>query len=280
MRLDRIELADIGNPRLMAAGVIKLLSSVEFPLPVEDIARALEIRDIVSFDTDAFDGALLTDEAKSNCTILVRANSRPERKRFTIGHELGHYLMPLHIPGAGGFHCTPADMRKEESKGVRGPAAWEAEANTFSAELLMPPVHFKRSLRSHRDVSLEVLNTLAAQFGVSKVACGRRMTQLADDPCAVVVSKDGALEYVYRHADFPFVGLQSGMALPRDSMAISLHQAIGTVSSVEPTEPSGWRLPEKRGMEVYEQVMIQAGGWVLTLLTAELDDEDEDEDES
>ncbi len=276
MLLERMELADIGNPRKMAAGVLNLLPNVVFPLPVEEIALALEIRQVLPFDTDSFEGALLADEAKSNCMILVRSDARPERRRFTVGHELGHYLMPLHIPTQDGFRCTQTDMQQEEITGARGNAAWEAEANTFAAELLMPPTEFKRKLRAERDVSIEALTSVAHEFGVSKMACGRRIMQLSDDPCAMLISKDGILKQVYRHAEFPYIGLQSGMAIPRDALARTFNESPGLASGIESTEPSGWRIREKRELEVYEQVLSQTGGWRLTLLTAEFTDDDDE----
>ena len=215
MQLDRMELADIGNPRKMAACVLSMIPNIAFPVPVEEIALALEIRKIVDFDTDSFEGALLTDEAKTNCAILVRSGTRPERRRFTIGHELGHYLMPLHIPTAEGFRCSQADMREEENIGTYSNSAWEAEANIFASELLIPPTHFKKNLRSSRNISIETLISLANYFGVSKTACGRRMTQLSDDPCAMLISKNGLIKNVYRHTDFPYIGLSIGMSVPR-----------------------------------------------------------------
>lgn len=280
MILDRIELADIGNPRKMAAGVLGLLPKVVFPIPVEDIALALEVRQIVPFDAKGFEGALLTDEAKSNCTILVRSDAPLERRRFTVGHELGHYLMPLHIPTGEGFRCTQAGFRQEESAGARGQAAWEAEANTFASELLMPPAEFKRRLRASRGVSVDALVSLCNEFGVSKVACGRRMGQLADDPCAMLISKDGVIQHIYRHSAFPFIGLRTGMAVPRDAQVQLFKEPPGSISDVDETEPSGWQLRETRGLELYEQVLMQSDGWGLTLLTAEIEDEDEDEEDA
>lgn len=274
MVLDRIELADIGNPRKMAAGVLGMLPEVVFPLPVEDIALALEINQIVEFETQAFEGALLSDEAKSNCAILVRAGARPERRRFTVGHELGHYLMPLHIPTGDGFHCTTADFKQEESPTARGKLAWEAEANTFAAELLMPPKEFKQRLRSAHGVSVEALVSLCNDFGVSKTAGGRRMTQLADDACALVVSKDGIIKQIYRHADLPFVGLKIGMGVPRGALVRSFRESTGSISDVDETDPAGWQIRERRGLELYEQVLAQGDGWGITLLTAEVDDDD------
>lgn len=277
MLLDRIELADIGNPRKMAAGVLGLLPKVEFPLPIEEIALALEIRQIIEFETQAFEGALLTDEAKSDCTVVVRRGLRPERRRFTVGHELGHYLMPLHIPVGDGFRCTSADFRQEELPSVRGKAAWEAEANTFAAELLMPSAEFKKRLRATSGASLEALVSLGNDFGVSKTAGGRRMTQLADDPCALIVSKDGVIKQIYRHNDFPFVRLKLGMPVPRDAVIRSFREPKDSISGIEETDPAGWQIRERRGLEVYEQVLTQGEGWGITLLTAEMEDEDFDE---
>lgn len=277
MVLDRIELADIGNPRKMAVGVLGLLPSVEFPLPIEEIALALEIRQIIEFETSAFEGALLTDEAKSDCTVLVRKGLRPERRRFTVGHELGHYLMPLHIPVGDGFRCTTENFRQEESPTVRGRAAWEAEANTFAAELLMPPKEFNQRLRSARGPSVEALVSVCNDFGVSKISGGRRMTQLADDACALIVSKDGVIKQIYRHDDFPFVGLKHGMAVPRDALIRSFREPKDSISDIDETDPSGWQLRERRGLELYEQVLVQGDGWGVTLLTVEMEDDDLDE---
>jgi len=265
-----MELADIGNPRKMAEGVIRQLAEVVFPLPIEDIALGLEIRQIVYFETDSFEGALITDEAKSNSAILVRATAHPERRR---GHELGHYLMPLHIPVGDGFRCTSSDMRQEEKPGTRGRQAWEAEANAFAAELLMPSVEFKRRLRDHHGASIEALLSLAEDFGVSKLACGRKLVRLADDPCAIIKSKNGVVEQIYRHAEFPYISLRPGMSMPRDALASSWQEASGSISDVEVTDQCGWCSTEKRGLELYEQALIQADGWRLTLLTCEALDE-------
>lgn len=194
-----------------------------------------------------------------------------------MGHELGHYLMPLHIPTGDGFRCTTADFKQEESPAARGKAAWEAEANIFAAELLMPPKEFKQRLRAARGPSVEALVSLCNDFGVSRTAGGRRMTQLADDGCALVVSKDGVIKQIYRHDSFPFVGLKIGMGVPRDALVLSFRQPTGSISDVDETDPSGWQLRERRGLELYEQVLAQGDGWGVTLLTAEIVDDDVDE---
>jgi len=274
--LDRMELADIGNPRLMAEGVLKLLPEITFPIPVDEIALALGIKRIQEFETTSFEGALLSNESKSNCAILIRAGVLETRRRFTIGHELGHYLMPLHFPSADGFMCTKSDLRADEAAGLTGRPQWEAQANTFSNELHMPRTEFKRRLRQLRGPSVESLVKLSDDFGVSKTAAGRKVLQLSDDPCAMVIAKNGKVEFVYRSPEFPFVSSARGASLPRGSTAFDAKLHPSGISDIEEAEQSQWLSREKRNMDLCEQTLFQADGWTLTLLTAEIgDDEDE-----
>lgn len=277
--IDRMELADIGHPRKLASAVLSLIPSVVFPLPIDEVALALGIRAIESIDTDAFAGALLTNESKSNAAILVRSGTLEPRRRFTVGHELGHYLMPLHFPGADGFRCSTQDMNTEERPGLSGRSQWEAQANAFSSELLMPAVELKKRLRSKGGASVDALVALSDEFGTSKIACGRSILAAADEPCAIVVAKDGVVNQIYRSREFPFISLKPGLRLPRSSIAGGTELEYDQISSIEPTEQCEWLSRDNRkGLELFEQVLQQKEGWTLTLLTAEID-EDESEDE-
>ena len=115
------------------------------PVPIEDIAKAVDISDIAAIGTSGFEGGLITDRDKSQGVILVKRENRPRRQRFTIGHELGHFLMPLHLPEDGEkFMCTSADMRESDtSKMIDRVTRMEAEANRFAANMLMPAPLFQ-----------------------------------------------------------------------------------------------------------------------------------------
>lgn len=275
--LDRMELADIGHPRKLAEAVTKQIPDIQYPIPIESIAMRLGIRKIEDFTTTAFEGALLANESKSNCAILIRAGVIETRRRFTIGHELGHYLMPLHFPSADGFRCSKADMNAEDSKGLSGRPLWEAQANDFSSELLMPQPEFKRRLRKLRGASIEALVSLSDDFGVSKTATGRRMLSLAEDPCAVVLAKNGQVERIYRAPEFPFISLRKGLPMPRASAALRVGASAGDIGEVIDTDQCHWLAREKKGAELYEQTLFQADGWTLTLLTAEIEEDEDDE---
>lgn len=277
-QLDRMELADIGHPRKMAEGVLRLIPGVCFPLPIDEVALALGIRKIESFDTDAFEGALLTNDTKSNAAILFRAGTIEPRRRYTIGHELGHYLMPLHFPSSGGFQCKKSDFETDERSGMSGRPLWEAQANAFASNLLMPASEFKRRLRLLSGASIEALVSLSDDFGTSKIASGRRLLDMSDTPCAIVVAKDGVIKHLYRAKAFPFISLKAGLRLPRDSLSLIQPLLADQHSDVESTEQCNWlSKDDQEGLELFEQTLCQRDGWTLTLLTADIEDSDDED---
>ncbi len=112
MNIDRMALADLANPVAIAAAVLKQWPTPFVQTPVEEIAHAVGITEITEFDGDSFEGALLTDSDKMSGAILYKRGRSEERKRFTIGHELGHFLNPWHVPSGNGFECTSVLLHK------------------------------------------------------------------------------------------------------------------------------------------------------------------------
>jgi hypothetical protein len=51
------------------------------------------ITKVIEDDLDGFGGALLPSESGKRWGILYDRNTSPQRRRFTIGHEFGHYLL-------------------------------------------------------------------------------------------------------------------------------------------------------------------------------------------
>src|SRR4051812_20077755 len=99
MTVSRIDLADAGSPEKLILEILKAEPDLPIPVPVEQLARQLDIADIKDLETDGFIGGLITNQQKSTGVILVNQDLRKERRRFTIGHELGHFLIPSHKPG-------------------------------------------------------------------------------------------------------------------------------------------------------------------------------------
>ena len=280
MKLDRMALADCTTPKKLLNALLSQLPDIPLPIPIEEIAAALDIEQIQSLDTEGFEGGLIAFDDKSSGTILVNKRSPRQRQRFTIGHELGHFLNPWHVPPTGGFRCTAGDMRRFDPPSRPDRAAqMEAEANTFSAGLLMPDAGFRRTLRQWGGPEMAHILDLAEQYDVSKEAAGRKYVALHDEPCAIVFSRNGAILYGQRGEDFPYLEVGKGRPLPNGSLTRRDGLGDSIISAWEEVDPHIW-LSHTRGVKsLTEQVLGQRDGYRMTLLWAELVDADETDDE-
>jgi Zn-dependent peptidase ImmA (M78 family) len=115
--------------------------------------------------------------------IAVEATDSPERKRFTIAHELGH----LCIHAAKALRIDPGivehlDFAFRDSTSATAEKQEEIEANQFAAELLMPTDEIAKEV--HENVILKgreldtVINELSIKYRVSKNAMTIKMGRL------------------------------------------------------------------------------------------------------
>ena len=200
MQVTRMDLDGTGSPMGLVGKILKAEPTISIPVPVEELAIQLDIAEITDVTTQGFEGGLITDDARSSGFILVNNEARLGRRRFTIGHELGHFLMTTHKPGPDGFRCSRDDMRRWSADGKNAKAAIEVQANEFSALLLMPPPIWRRETAKLGDPDLSQIVRLARDFGVSKEAAARTFAQYHDEPIAIVVAKEGRIDRVYRKA--------------------------------------------------------------------------------
>lgn len=103
----------------------------------------------------------ITVSGPQNFHIYLSPLSGERRSRFTIAHELGHYM--LHSQ----FGQIPITVRREGS----GPVEWEA--NWFAAGFLMPEEEFRAKVKAGYGDAM-----LAEHFGVSMAAVQIRQSTL------------------------------------------------------------------------------------------------------
>ena len=207
-------LDDVGaNPRRLANAIHEQLDDPPGPLPVHDIALALDISEVREEWLTNLEGALITMPERDKGKILVNRASIPQRRRFTLAHELGHFLNPWHQPTtATGFECTRSDMAAGDLQSRDCHRRQEAEANSFAIELLTPRKHLSQHLEG--DADLRGVVAIAAAFGISREAAARRYVSLHPDTTAVVFSRNGFFYYAELSTEFPVLCLRRGMALP------------------------------------------------------------------
>src|SRR5689334_16823627 len=93
LQLDRMALDDVGaNSRRLAEAVHEQLGEGLGPVPVYEIARALDIDEIREEPLSNIEAALVTTPERDRGAVLLNTESSPQRRRFSLGHELGHFL--------------------------------------------------------------------------------------------------------------------------------------------------------------------------------------------
>jgi Zn-dependent peptidase ImmA (M78 family) len=152
------------------------------PINVQAIAEFLGMQ--VSFQPfkPELSGVLLKEETRT--VIGVNSAQASTRQRFTIAHEIGHYV----LAHKGEIFVDQTVRRqavtiRRDNKSSLGTDGNERDANAFAAELLMPEELVYDAVRKHLnkagDIDPETLvSKLAIEFDVSSEAMQYRLTNL------------------------------------------------------------------------------------------------------
>jgi Zn-dependent peptidase ImmA (M78 family) len=123
----------------MAYSLLDEFDITEPHVPVRSIARKLGIKVVnEEFDSD-ISGMLYRNSKKKVNIIGVNTLHGKNRQRFTIAHEIGHYL--LHEGDTTHFDRGAFKVNFRNSLSSMATNREEIEANAFAAALLMPE-HF------------------------------------------------------------------------------------------------------------------------------------------
>lgn len=231
-----------------------------------EIAQALGIAEVLQTEVDGFEGMLLTDRRRSQGRIIANTRRGPQAARFTIAHEIGHFLLERHQLGKDGtFACQLGDMQQFQRS--PRPNRQEIEANTFAIGLLAPPDILGPFMTQVPDI--DVINRLKLRLNLSREAAARCLIEAHDEPLAAVWAKDGVIRYVFRGARFPWVRWAKGDRLPPLSHTYRFVQAGHRgVSTMREIAPPAW--VDAAVEDLFEQVLIGAEGHSMTLLLSSL----------
>ncbi|WP_170288224.1 ImmA/IrrE family metallo-endopeptidase [Marilutibacter maris] len=133
------------------------------PVDVYSVAEFLGLEVQEEVMDDELSGYI--EPRKSGWVIGVNSYHHPNRQRFTVAHEIAHFL--LHKPKERHLDVTFARRSGGRNK-------MEAEADSFAANLLMPESEV-RDLISGGETSLD---RIAGRFGVSVMAAKYRAQSL------------------------------------------------------------------------------------------------------
>lgn len=149
--------------------------------------------------------------------ITVREQSSRARKRFSVGHELGHWIRDR---GSVSFSCKESDFDPSLIVRVR-----ERKANEFASDLLLPTYLFDPLARG-RSLDLETLRDLAEMFRTSLTATAIKLLRRGSYPAVLASYKRGRRAWHIRGDSVP----------PKFTPLEWLDQSTGAASADGPTE--------------------------------------------
>ncbi|MES2784737.1 MAG: ImmA/IrrE family metallo-endopeptidase [Pseudomonadota bacterium] len=120
---------------------------------------------------------------KGRHIITVNSLEPPQRRRFTVCHEVAHIVLGL-----------PSNHEEVPSWSYAKRDPNEMFCDIFAAELLMPYALWRAKV-PRDEPSADVIDLMAAEFRVSFPAAASRFAALSDFPCAWVTMERGLIRY-------------------------------------------------------------------------------------
>ena len=170
---------------LRVRNVLKETEMISIPIKIVAIANFYGVRVYEIPMDDDVSGMIISDKENiknfdTNKIIVVNANHAQTRKRFTVAHELGHYIL----------QDQPQECYAHRDSGVYSES--ERDANSFASALLMPEEdvldEIDRLKSIYGNINNEMIEiNIANKFNVSKKAADVRIKKIMqfkeENPC-------------------------------------------------------------------------------------------------
>ena len=156
--------------------VLKHFNNDEIPVPIVSFAQKFGFKVFQQPMEDKMGGCIVVDPSwkkrfGTDKLIVVNSTHNSGHKRFTIAHELGHYLFDFENKQKPYYNAYFADDSDTDV---------ERRVNQFAANLLMPENEFRREYNHLKEVAgyNRTIAELADFFGVSLKAVELRVEEL------------------------------------------------------------------------------------------------------
>ena len=132
-----------------------------------------------------FEGALVPIRERGGWLIISNSAAKDGRRRSTVAHETGHYVLHRHLLPPDGIRCGEDSVNRGAGKDI------EREADEFAAVLLMPSHDLRRQIDPKAKPTLDELAALADRYGVSLTAAILRWLGHTERRSMMIVSTEG-----------------------------------------------------------------------------------------
>lgn len=240
--------------------------------PAEVLLRSLGVTSPDEIDVEAIAwsmGAKVREAELPSCEariigfqdqaiITVRNSGDPRRRRFSIGHELGHWI---HHRGRSSI-CRSSDI------GNPGAASQlEKQADRFAADLLMPRFLFGRSAAQLKRPDFEGIDMLATTFTTSRLATALRCVDIDSWPAVLVCHGPSGRRWFKRADSVPDDWSPREYLDPSSPSFPVMFGAVERSKSQAVAASLWFDRRDASRYRITEQSLKAHGGTMLTLLT-------------
>jgi Zn-dependent peptidase ImmA (M78 family) len=176
-------------------------------IQLKDIAYCLKI-DVIETNLKNASASLTRLGDRGIIRVSSSINS-VGRKRFCIGHEVGHFCLghKIHINKI----CNNDDMNEWYLPSI------EHEANEFASELLLPSTIIEPKCNIAIP-AFDHIKKLSEEFRCSLTATAIKFVEHCKEPCAIVYSENGKIVWSKKGKDFyPYI--ERDRPLPKNTFA-------------------------------------------------------------
>lgn len=234
---------DISTPQRAAIQLYKIIDAYSaaigispFPINVEQMALNIAeqfkwsdpIVEVMPADIPKFEGALFSNDRRDKWMLTYNDKlTSPGRIRFTMAHELGHYV--LHRLKRAKFECGQKDVLN----GFTDEKNIEAQADQFASYLLMPLDDYRKQITSI--VDFDLLGKCASRYDVSLTAAALKWIDFTEEKAVLISHNDGFINWAWSSSSARAVGAfyktsQSPIEIPPGSVAAEesvRHERLG-----------------------------------------------------
>lgn len=191
--------------------------------------------------------------------ITINSKSTIKRKRFSLGHEIGHWQLHRGMD----FACLHEDIGNPSGKTKQK----EREADRFAANLLMPWFLFKPIAQSFAHADFKAISELARRFQTSFVATAIRFVESNVIPAMIICHDQEKRQWFKSSTDIPERWFPKD-TLDHDSFAFDIlyGDAESNTRQQKVSAASWFDRSEAVDYEVLEQSAPYIDGQVITLL--------------
>lgn len=191
--------------------------------------------------------------------VTVRSDQSPERQRFSLGHEVAHWLLHKHQV----LMCQPGEIFTDRAAAI----GRERTADRFASDLLLPNYLLQPLLTNLQRPTFEAAMKVAGAFGVSVTASVRKLVATNKYPAMVVsYGKNTRRRWVHRaeqvderwRPKFELDGRSPGLGILFGKRHLTNPVKVGAERHFECSDASMF--------DVYEQYWSPQDGEVLALL--------------